>query len=288
MKSILIFFSCVFYVSICFSQYNNYIYPNGDDVYFKNPSSLIRNNLFEKEIVYAILKKSDSVLVCINHFDSLGDVTQQNLYNSKSLPKPYEISSYDYTNGKLIKKTTVYAIPNMSNDYTIITYDMDSVGNVISEKNYHHTTGDSDTSFSISEWVKEYDSLRQVTKLFVKDQNDAHLYLRSLSEYLNGQIVKLKTFDADGSLSYSYNYEYNNLTKKTYLVNLSGENIETKYFYNNNNQLILKIYYQFHSASKWQEETKYEYNSDGTIWQLTISYNYNRPKIIFRHSYLKK
>ena len=163
------FLSLMTFCINCYSQ-KTVIYsiqPNWNH----NIREVIKSQTIKTDSVYFYKKKKnnkDSTLIMIQYFDSLGNLIERDEFSFNG--EAFRITNYTYLDTVLLKEETIsrdMVYINGSNlSKKMRTYDHDGLGNVISEKEYSYF-GDSLKSMSVTEWNKDYDSLRHVINEFI-------------------------------------------------------------------------------------------------------------------------
>lgn len=249
-------------------------------------NTLIQQNGIGKEMIYRYKKSEknkDSALVVIIYFDSIGNKLERDVYSANN-DQPREIINYYYINDLLARKEqqTLGSI----NSLNVNTYDYDSAGNKIVEKNYSLNP---DKSFSLQEVRKlEYDKSNQLIKIFDK-LYDNEMYLYNSYHYYPDRVKEIKTYDQEGRWIYSYLYEYDIFLKKeaVYLNNETGKNLESESFYNSQERLIREIYHPRSPFGRNHFRNVFEYYENGLVYKQSLQL-FDGTNIYFKHYYLKK
>jgi hypothetical protein len=250
---------------------------------FDNNNTLIQKNGIVREMIYRYKKSEknkDSTLVVINYFDSLGNKQEKDEYDETNV-QPRQITNYYYVNNLLTKqeRQTLGSI----NNFIVNTYEYDSAGNKIVEKNY---SLNQNKSFSLQEVRKwEYDKGSRIIKIFDK-LYDNEMYLYNTYHYDADRVKEIKTYDLQGKWIYSYLNEYDTFLKKesVYLDNESEKKLEHESFYNSKKQLIRKIYHYVIPFARDYFMNTFEYYEDGLVYKQKLQL-INGANIYFKHFY---
>src|ERR1700739_4269925 len=168
MKLSLLFILLFFFVQ-CYSQNILNIYsiePNWDN---DSPINIKIQNIRCDSVYFYKKRKNnkDSTLRMTQYFDSLGNLIERDEYNLKG--EVFRIINYTYWDSMLVKQDILtkglFYINDSDISKKVKTYDHDSLGNIVEEKEYFFS-GDPLKLFSTTIWDREYDSLGNLTKEF--------------------------------------------------------------------------------------------------------------------------
>lgn len=204
----------------------------------------------------------------VNAVSSRIDHTYKYTYDSQK--RLIERNDYELT---LFKKKYKYEYNSIDSVSRMMVYDDD---------------GDLD-----EEWTFEYDNQRRLIKTIEKDvwlSKDFGYISEYTYEANNIHVVKHSM--KDGSLFGRYVYEYdskNNLLQETYTNGDTGKkSIEKKYEYKyDSSGRILRKSKKEYLFDNWTYYD-YNYNEDGTINKISISYSYKDDESELRYDYVWK
>ena len=256
-----------------------------------NNPQVIRSQNFKSDSAYYYKRRNnnkDSTLIMTEYFDSLGDVIERDEYNFKG--KVFRITNYTYVDTVLLKKETVSkdGFNNNGSSLTkrITTYDHDSVGNIIIEKEYSFL-GDLLKPSSVTIWNRDYDTSGHLIREFITPPKGT-IYLYHTYFYTKGNLSKVKTFDVTKSWIYSYLYEYNEDAhmKSVYLDNKSEKSLEHESFYDNQKKLIIEKDYSDIRTLLDHATQAYFYTSEGLIENQSFQ-DVKGENYYYKHFYSK-
>jgi len=287
MKFALLFIS-MFLFAECYAQ-SKLIYsvePNWDN----NISEIIKTQNIKTDSVYYYEKRKnnkDRTLILTQYFDSLGNLIERDEYNFKG--EVFRITNYTYLDTVLVRKETISKtmlyLKNSNISKKVNTYDRDSVGNIIEEKEYSFY-GDSLKSHSPRILKREYDDSGHLVKEFVTPPGDK-TYLRHTYIYANGILTEIKSYDVNQNWMYSYLYEYDEkkMSKSVYLFN-NSKNLSHEFFYNDQKRLIKEISYEEGQAIQDHTTQTYSYKHDGLLESQTFE-GLKGENYYYKHFYSK-
>lgn len=258
--------------------------PNWDN----NNAGTIKSELVKSDSVYFYKKRGknkDSVLAMAQYFDTSGNLLERTGYNLKG--EVIEISNFTYINDALFKKESVSTSPiniNGSNvAKKIITYDHDSLGNVITEKEFSYY-GNALKPLSVTVLDKEYDSLGNTRREFLTLPG-FRKFLHRVYNYLNGMLIETQTYDTNKEWMYSYLYEYDEAisVKREYLYN-SSKTLTVESFYDEKKRLVKEKSYTHSGSVPGHTTQAYVYNSNGLLESQSVE-DVRGGHYYYRHFY---
>ncbi len=193
MKFSFLFISMIFCLT-CHSQ-KTVVYSIQPNWNYNNPE-IIKSQNFKSDSVYFYKRRKnnkDSTLIMTQYYDSLGNLIERDEYNFNG--EVFRITNYTYIDTVLLKEETIskdmFYINGSNLSKKIRTYDHDSSGNIITEKEYSFF-GDSLKSTSVTIWNRDYDTLGYLIREFVTLPK-AKTYLYHTYFYTIGNLSEMKT-----------------------------------------------------------------------------------------------
>jgi hypothetical protein len=233
----------------------------------------IKTNYVKTDQVYYYKnrKNKDSTLIATQYFDSSGNLIERDVYNLKG--EVVKISNFIYVDTFLMREETGFesAITvNGSNAWKEVkTYDYDSLGNVISQKEYSNY-GLASNSYSVRKWSREYDSRGHlIREYYTPPEGKSFLY--HIYGYAGDVLSEIKSYDYQQHWIYSNLFEFdkNRNVRTVYLYNTSKK-ISEELFYDPHNNLVMEKGYEGIPNIYTDHITRtYSYNSDGLLEKQT-------------------
>ncbi len=227
----------------CYSQKTVYsIQPNWNH----NILEVIKSQNIKSDSVYFYKEKTnnkDSTLIITQYFDSLGNLIERNEFNLNK--EAFRITDYTYMDTVLLKKETMskdmFYINGSDISKKITTYEYDSLGYAIAEKEYSFF-GNPLKLISTTKWDRDYDSLGHLIKEFITLPK-SKTYLSHSYIYTNGRLTEMKTYDINQTWMYSNLYQYDEIanTKSVYLFN-NVKRLSHEFIYDGKRILMEKDY----------------------------------------------
>lgn len=198
----------------------------------------------DKVYLFRTRKGKDSALVAIQFFDSLGHLVERDNYDLKG--EVIKITNYIYVDSVLMRQESIsknnYTVQGSNLSKEVKTYDYDTLGNVIAEKDYSFS-GESFKNVSVTTWNREYDSARHLIKEYYTPPKGTS-FLYHIYFYSGEMLKEVQSNDYNEHWIYSDQYELNKESnvKSVYLQNTS-RTLREELFYDNRNNLVTdKIY----------------------------------------------
>ena len=208
----------------------------------------------------------DSILRMTQYFDTSGNLVERDEYNVKG--EVFRITNYTYQNDILFQQESIskemFSINSSNLSKKLKTYEHDSFGNVITEKEFSYF-GDSLKSVSTTIWNREYDSQGHLIKEFITLPG-GKTYLHHVYYYSNEILNEIKTYDINQNWMYSYLYEYDELTRiKSLYLNNSSKVLKHEFFYDDQKKLVKEKDYDQGRAFLDHSTQTYIYKSNGLL-----------------------
>ena len=263
---------------------------------FENPKTILIKNKIKNQTVFefsSFKRNSDSIKINEKTYDSDENLISENTF---SLGKLSIRESYIYSNDKkLYKINQEFLKPN--NTWTK-QYVYDSAGNEIKEYSYNIDT----TALIII--MNIYNNKNQLSECYRKENNDSFRLSKKYYYNENGIATKIEIYNSKGILSagYSYIVDTNNYYKVAYFQNTEDPKQKEEFIFNKANQCIkvngfarqpiVHIDDDNNYARKVEikiisETEEYEYNIDGTLFQVktTIDKKLNKVRRYYYTNY---
>jgi hypothetical protein len=260
-----------FFFSACYSQSS--ITDGREPKWIPTTRQTIKghNVKTDKVYYYKSRKNKDSTLIATLYFDTLGNLVERDVYNLKG--DVVKITNLIYVDTVLMREETVSksAITvNGSNLWKEVkTYDYDSLGNVISEKDYSNY-GLPANSFSVTKWNREYDSSGHLIKeYYTPPEGTSFLY--HVYDYSGEVVSEIKSYDYQQHWIYSNLFEFDKdrNVQTVYLYN-SSKKLSEELFYDRQKNLVMEKAYEGIPPFYSDHTTRtYSYNSDGLVEKQT-------------------
>lgn len=248
---------------------------------------------------YAKEKSDDGSLTSVQNFDSLGNLTESEDFSRNMKGNIWRIVNLSYIDNQLFKKETTtqfkmvgtnlgisLATNVLRYEKDIDTYEYDSTGKIISQKNYNYS-GDSLNKLRLTTYSYEYDSIGRNSRTFVAPEGKS-MYMALEYKYDGGNLSQKTYYDTNGILSYSLLFRFNNKKniESIYENEESLDNLREKFFYDDQKRIIKEEYYT-------SEEIKFAtrsftYSPDDLIDRQNIEYVNNLGNSYYQHFYSRQ